>query len=229
MIGVPAMWVLGQLAVLVPARRAARYRPPWQPDRVGFQPAARRRIQEGYVMTCARGSCHRRVVTAHPNAAPLRPSTERAAHVHRVCPPYWSSTTTRPCAPRSKCCCRCRGCAWWSAGAGRRLRAAGASGRRPRDPGHELPPRGDLGRGRRRALSPRSASAHPDLPIMLLTAWTHLETAVELVKAGAADYLAKPWDDTRLLTTVRNLLRAALGDPRASSARRAAPRGRARR
>ena len=47
---------------------------------------------------------------------------------------------------------------------------------------------------------------HPTLPIVLLTAWTHLETAVELVKAGAADYLAKPWDDARLLTTVRNLL-----------------------
>jgi DNA-binding NtrC family response regulator len=46
----------------------------------------------------------------------------------------------------------------------------------------------------------------PQLPIILLTAWTHLETAVELVKAGAADYVAKPWDDDRLLTTVRNLL-----------------------
>jgi len=45
-----------------------------------------------------------------------------------------------------------------------------------------------------------------DVPIILLTAWTHLETAVELVKAGAADYLSKPWDDARLLTTVRNLL-----------------------
>ena len=45
-----------------------------------------------------------------------------------------------------------------------------------------------------------------DLPIILLTAWTHLETAVELVKAGAADYVAKPWDDARLLTTIRNLL-----------------------
>ncbi|MGH8258061.1 MAG: response regulator, partial [Steroidobacteraceae bacterium] len=46
----------------------------------------------------------------------------------------------------------------------------------------------------------------PDVPIILLTAWTHLETAVELVKAGAADYIAKPWDDARLLTTIRNLL-----------------------
>src|SRR3569833_1247468 len=46
----------------------------------------------------------------------------------------------------------------------------------------------------------------PDVPIILLTAWTHLETAVDLVKAGAADYVAKPWDDDRLLTSVRNLL-----------------------
>ncbi len=27
----------------------------------------------------------------------------------------------------------------------------------------------------------------PDLPVILLTAWTHLESAVALVKAGAAD------------------------------------------
>lgn len=47
---------------------------------------------------------------------------------------------------------------------------------------------------------------HPDLPVILLTAWTHLESAVDLVKAGAADYLAKPWDDRKLLTTVNNLL-----------------------
>src|SRR6516164_7773122 len=46
----------------------------------------------------------------------------------------------------------------------------------------------------------------PHVPIVLLTAWTHLETAVELVRAGAADYIAKPWDDARLLTSVRNLI-----------------------
>ncbi len=46
----------------------------------------------------------------------------------------------------------------------------------------------------------------PDVPVILLTAWTHLESAVELVKAGAADYLAKPWDDRKLMATVNNLL-----------------------
>jgi DNA-binding NtrC family response regulator len=47
---------------------------------------------------------------------------------------------------------------------------------------------------------------HPGVPVVLVTAWTSLETAVELVKEGAADYLAKPWDDEKLLATVRNLL-----------------------
>ncbi len=46
----------------------------------------------------------------------------------------------------------------------------------------------------------------PDLPIILLTAWTDLETAVQLVRAGAADYLGKPWDDAKLVTAVKNLL-----------------------
>ncbi|MBI3285504.1 MAG: sigma-54-dependent Fis family transcriptional regulator [Burkholderiales bacterium] len=47
---------------------------------------------------------------------------------------------------------------------------------------------------------------HPDLPVILLTAWTHLDAAVDLVKAGAADYLGKPWNDQRLVTSVQNLI-----------------------
>ncbi|WP_444888067.1 sigma-54-dependent transcriptional regulator [Microbulbifer sp. JMSA008] len=47
---------------------------------------------------------------------------------------------------------------------------------------------------------------NPDLPIILLTAWTQLEMAVELVRAGAADYLGKPWDDNKLISTINNLL-----------------------
>ena len=66
----------------------------------------------------------------------------------------------------------------------------------------------------------------PELPVVLLTAWTHLETAVELVKAGAADYLAKPWDNARLVTTVRNLLqlRAIIQTQRAQEQARAEAR-----
>ncbi|WP_058833679.1 sigma 54-interacting transcriptional regulator [Luteimonas abyssi] len=65
---------------------------------------------------------------------------------------------------------------------------------------------------------------HPDLPVVLLTAWTHLESAVDLIRAGAADYIAKPWDDHKLVTTVSNLLelsasRQELGRHRARARR----------
>ena len=60
---------------------------------------------------------------------------------------------------------------------------------------------------------------HPDLPVILLTGWSHLETAVHLVKAGAADYLSKPWDDTKLLATVENLLELSESTRAAASSR----------
>ena len=57
------------------------------------------------------------------------------------------------------------------------------------------------------ALFRRVRAVNPELPILLMTAWTSLETAVQLVKEGATDYLAKPWDDAKLIATVRSLLR----------------------
>ncbi|HEX8251567.1 MAG TPA: sigma-54 dependent transcriptional regulator [Thermoanaerobaculia bacterium] len=57
------------------------------------------------------------------------------------------------------------------------------------------------------ALFRRVRAIDPSLPILLMTAWTSLETAVQLVKEGATDYLAKPWDDAKLIATVRSLLR----------------------
>jgi DNA-binding NtrC family response regulator len=56
------------------------------------------------------------------------------------------------------------------------------------------------------ALFRQIRARHPDLPVILLTAWTRLESAVDLVRAGAADYLGKPWDDNKLLASVGNLL-----------------------
>jgi DNA-binding NtrC family response regulator len=59
------------------------------------------------------------------------------------------------------------------------------------------------------ALFRAMRASHPDLPVILLTAWTHLESAVQLVKAGAADYIGKPWDNDKLLATAENLLELA--------------------
>ncbi len=46
----------------------------------------------------------------------------------------------------------------------------------------------------------------PEMPVVLMTAWASLETVVTLVKEGAVDYVQKPWDDGKLLATVKNLL-----------------------
>ena len=58
------------------------------------------------------------------------------------------------------------------------------------------------------ALFRRLRELDPGLPVLLMTAWTSLEMAVELVREGAADYVAKPWDDERLLRRVQTLLKA---------------------
>lgn len=49
-------------------------------------------------------------------------------------------------------------------------------------------------------------SLDADLPIVILTAWGSIETAVQLVKEGASDYLEKPWDEEKLVRIVQKLL-----------------------
>lgn len=46
----------------------------------------------------------------------------------------------------------------------------------------------------------------PALPVLLMTAWASLEMAVELVKEGASDYIAKPWDDEKLVAKIETLI-----------------------
>jgi DNA-binding NtrC family response regulator len=66
----------------------------------------------------------------------------------------------------------------------------------------------------------------PSMPVLLMTAWTSLESAVALVREGASDYFAKPWDDEKLLASVRTLLRlrAAEAENERLRAERAKPR-----
>src|SRR5262249_41477470 len=47
------------------------------------------------------------------------------------------------------------------------------------------------------------------LPIVVMTAWGSVETAVEAMRRGARDYIQKPWDNQRLLATIRTQI--ALG------------------
>ncbi len=45
-----------------------------------------------------------------------------------------------------------------------------------------------------------------DVPVLLMTAYASIEMVVSLVKEGAADYIAKPWDDAKLVRDVKKLL-----------------------
>lgn len=50
-------------------------------------------------------------------------------------------------------------------------------------------------------------AVQPGLPVLLMTAWVALETAVELVQEGAVDYVEKPWKDEKMVAAISNLLR----------------------
>jgi DNA-binding NtrC family response regulator len=47
------------------------------------------------------------------------------------------------------------------------------------------------------------------LPVVVMTAWATIDTAVLAMQRGARDYLEKPWDNERLLTTLRTQLTVA--------------------
>ncbi len=51
-------------------------------------------------------------------------------------------------------------------------------------------------------LLPQIKSIDPSLPVVVMTAWSSIEGAVEAIRRGAGDYIEKPWDNSRLLTTL---------------------------
>ena len=74
------------------------------------------------------------------------------------------------------------------------------------------------------ALFRRLRQIDAGIPVVLLTAWTSLETAVQMVKEGATDYLAKPWNDEKLLAIIATLLASRRGDRERRSSRSALAR-----
>ncbi|MEO8452870.1 MAG: response regulator, partial [Gemmatimonadota bacterium] len=53
-------------------------------------------------------------------------------------------------------------------------------------------------------LLSRLRAIDPTLPVIVMTAWGSVDKAVEAMRLGARDFVEKPWDNARLLTTVRN-------------------------
>jgi len=52
-------------------------------------------------------------------------------------------------------------------------------------------------------LVERLRALDPSLPVIVMTAWGSVDGAVAAVRRGARDYVQKPWDNARLLQTLR--------------------------
>jgi DNA-binding NtrC family response regulator len=52
-------------------------------------------------------------------------------------------------------------------------------------------------------LLTRIQAVYPSLPVIVMTAWGSVDGAVEAMRRGARDYVEKPWDNQRLLATLR--------------------------
>ncbi len=70
------------------------------------------------------------------------------------------------------------------------------------------------------ALLDKLQSLDPHLRVVVMTAWSTVELAVTALQRGAADFVEKPWKNSRLLTILRNQteLGGALRDQRRSRA-----------
>lgn len=49
---------------------------------------------------------------------------------------------------------------------------------------------------------------HPDTPIVLMTAYADVRLAVRGLKAGAVDFVTKPWDNDELIRTLKDAVDA---------------------
>ncbi len=49
-------------------------------------------------------------------------------------------------------------------------------------------------------------SMHPNIPVILMTGWATVQLAVEGMKLGAKDFIAKPWDNKKLLSSIKTIL-----------------------
>jgi two-component system response regulator FlrC len=61
------------------------------------------------------------------------------------------------------------------------------------------------------ALLARARSEYPDVPVILMTAYGMIDKAVSAIRAGAVNYLTKPFEPARLLEEVACHMRPAPG------------------
>ncbi|MFN0124398.1 MAG: sigma-54-dependent transcriptional regulator [Blastocatellia bacterium] len=67
------------------------------------------------------------------------------------------------------------------------------------------------------ALLQQIKTAHPQLPVILITAWGSIELAVQGMRAGAGDFITKPWTHQQIIQAVGAALGLAAAPASAST------------
>jgi len=55
-------------------------------------------------------------------------------------------------------------------------------------------------------LLPRITSMHPQLPVIMITAFGTVNNVVDAIRAGAENFVQKPWDNEKLLADIRSAI-----------------------
>src|SRR6195952_5203475 len=55
-------------------------------------------------------------------------------------------------------------------------------------------------------LLPRIVEMHPDLPVIMITAFGTVGNVVDAIRAGAENFVQKPWDNEKLLADIRSAI-----------------------
>ena len=53
-------------------------------------------------------------------------------------------------------------------------------------------------------LLPQIKERHPDLPVIMITAYGSVDNVVESIRSGAENFIQKPWDNEKLLADIRS-------------------------
>lgn len=60
----------------------------------------------------------------------------------------------------------------------------------------------------------RIKESHPDISVVMITAYGDIDIAVKALKAGASDFILKPWDNEKLTATLRLAIQLNLSKKR---------------
>ena len=50
----------------------------------------------------------------------------------------------------------------------------------------------------------KASQTDPDAVVIMITAYGEVDLAIEAMKCGATDFISKPWDNEKLVATVRS-------------------------